>query len=384
MPFRLFLEPLDVWLFRDARPFTAGSDSIARSRFPPTPYTVYGMLRSLLLFRAAARGAVRNLAFGQEAEAIARAVGGPGDFERLRLRGPLPGRRVDGRVRRYFPVPRDVVQWADREGRPGGERGLLAPAVAVPLGGSVSTRLQPLWSTKRGARVEGHGWIAEDDFWAYLAGVAPPVHPAERLYVTEPRPGLGRDRQKGTAAEHLLYVADYVRPLEGAGLVVDVLEGLDEAPPGLIAFGGEARGTRCSAYRLEADPQVPSLRQAVAERGRIRLVLATPALFARGWLPSWVDPQRLETDADQPALRLVAAAVPRPEPIGGFDLVRRAPRPLLRAVPAGSVYFFAEREPGAAAAAFDRWFGRCVSDQQAGIGFGLSYAGPWDPAGPAE
>lgn len=45
----LFIEPDDVWLFRDGHPFSAGEGHIARCLFPPTPLTLQGALRSSLL-----------------------------------------------------------------------------------------------------------------------------------------------------------------------------------------------------------------------------------------------------------------------------------------------------------------------------------------------
>lgn len=378
MALRLLLEPLDVWLFRDGRPFTAGSDALARSRFPPTPYTVYGMLRSLLLFQAAARGAVRDLAFGQEREVIARTVGAADDFGRVRLRGPLLGRLADGRIRRYLPAPADLV-CAEAQ-RDDGTRwaNAASPAAEHPHGASSASKLQPLWArhAERPSSVAG-GWLAEEDFQAYLAGSPTRVVQSDALFARELRPGVGIDRQRRTAAEGLLYAIEYIRPQPGVGVVVDVLDGCDAVPP-LLAFGGEARGTRCTTVQLAADPPPPEVRERIARSGLIKLVLAKPALFAQGWLPSWVDPATLETRGDRPALRLVSAAVPRAEPIGGFDVVAGKPRATRYAVAAGSVYFFAERQAGAAAAAFDRWYGQCVSDLHAEIGFGLSYAGGWE------
>ncbi|HZU05388.1 MAG TPA: type III-B CRISPR module-associated protein Cmr3 [Chloroflexota bacterium] len=378
MALRLMLEPLDIWLFRDGRPFTAGSDALARSRFPPSPYTVYGMLRSLLLFQAASRGVVTDLRFGA---AVDHAVGAPDDFTRLSLRGPLLARWHGQRVIRYFPAPRDLV-WAgtDHQAQP------LLPA-AAPLDGMVSSGLRPLWVQQAEAPAGlGDAWLAEDAFHAYLAGAKTgedspsPLRgePASALYLRELRPGVGLDRQRRTAAEHLLYAVEYIRPRPGVGLVVDVLAGLDTAPM-LLGFGGEGRGARCTTLALEAETPPPEVHRRVSASGRVKLVLATPALFAQGWLPAWVDPATLETRAGQPPLRLVAAAVPRGELIGSFDLVAGKPRPARRAVPAGSVYFFEEREPGAAAAALARWYGQCLSDEHAAIGFGLSYAGVWDP-----
>jgi len=42
----LFFEAVDVWLFRDGRPFTAGSDHVAHSVFPPYPSVMQGAIRS--------------------------------------------------------------------------------------------------------------------------------------------------------------------------------------------------------------------------------------------------------------------------------------------------------------------------------------------------
>lgn len=42
----LFMQAEDVLLFRDGRPFNAGSDHEARSLFPPPPSVIQGVLRS--------------------------------------------------------------------------------------------------------------------------------------------------------------------------------------------------------------------------------------------------------------------------------------------------------------------------------------------------
>ncbi len=381
MGLRLFLEPLDVWLFRDGRPFTAGSDAMARSRFPPTPYTLYGMLRSLLLFQAAAQGRVQDLGFGEQPELVAAVAGEPDDFERLCLRGPWLARLENSSLVRYFPAPCDLVRF-DQDGAP--QYALLAPAQPAPLSATPASSLQPLWARHPEPPSPAEGYVAEPDFWRYLASEPVPAVDPSSLVIRERRPGLGIDRSTRTAAEGLLYTVEYVRPCHGAGLAVDVLDGLEQAPP-LVAFGGEARGSRCTAWPLPPEQPPDGLREQVASSGRVKLVLATPALFRQGWLPAWIDQATLRTTEPYSGLRLVSAAVPRAEAIGGFDLVKRIPRPMRPAVPAGSVYFFSEEkeekdERGAAVRAFDRWFGACLSDDHATIGFGLAYAGAWDYA----
>ena len=125
---RLFIEPLDVWLFRDGRPFTAGADHHARSVFPPSPRTLYGALRTKLLFDAVERGEGRL----DDQGFVERTVGLPDDLECLTLRGPLLARRgVNGRVERYFPAPLDLARIGETDGDASPWQ-LLAPRADVP------------------------------------------------------------------------------------------------------------------------------------------------------------------------------------------------------------------------------------------------------------
>src|SRR5690606_5208459 len=77
----LFLEPVDVWLFRDGRPFDALSDHRAESIFPPYPTVMQGAIRSHHLV-------VKGVDLSDRA-AIEAAVGTATDFKGLRLRGPF-------------------------------------------------------------------------------------------------------------------------------------------------------------------------------------------------------------------------------------------------------------------------------------------------------
>ena len=168
----------------------------------------------------------------------------------------------------------------------------------------------------------------------------------------------------------------FVRPAPDVGICLDVdrIDGLGEV--GLLGLGGEGR-----ASRYETVTAAPLDRSAVRDRivraGRLKLILATPALFDGGWLPTWVDPATRTTSGAIVGRQLAAAAVGRPQPVGGFDVRAGQPRPTRRAVPAGSVYWFEEIEHGAANRAFDALDGQTVSDEAATIGFGLCYLGVW-------
>ena len=121
---------------------------------------------------------------------------------------------------------------------------------------------------------------------------------------------------------------------------------------------------------------------ALAGAKGVRMVLATPALFAGGWLPGWLDQSSLEGSPPgcTVRLRLRGACVGRWLPLSGWSLEkgRRGPKPVRRLVPDGSVYFF-EVLSGDPQELRHVWLD-CVSDeaQDRRDGFGASLWGVWN------
>lgn len=114
--------------------------------------------------------------------------------------------------------------------------------------------------------------------------------------------------------------------------------------------------------------------------GNLRLVLATPAVFANGWLPDWIDPGTLtgKIPGTNATAKLVSAVTERWQPVSGWSYERgkTGPKPMRRAVPAGSVYFF--RITGGALEAKSIWLKSiCLDEQNINDGFGLVLAGKW-------
>ena len=121
----------------------------------------------------------------------------------------------------------------------------------------------------------------------------------------------------------------------------------------------------------------PAIRDALKTATKIRMILATPAIFKDGWKPGWLTEGR-EGEQSGVKLKLVGASNGRWKAVSGWSLAPpRGPKPIRRMVPAGSVYFL-ECEPGAAASLADRWL-ESVSDdpQERRDGFGLAVWGVW-------
>lgn len=121
----------------------------------------------------------------------------------------------------------------------------------------------------------------------------------------------------------------------------------------------------------------------LADSNRVRMVLATPAIFKSGWKPGWVNGQLTGTPPGaEVVLKLVGVSVRRWQAVSGWSLADlpnqpRGPKPVKRMVPAGGVYFF-EVESGAAASLTNRWL-EPVSDGEMDRrdGFGLAAWGTW-------
>jgi len=113
-------------------------------------------------------------------------------------------------------------------------------------------------------------------------------------------------------------------------------------------LGGERRLSQISPATaavarllVPTDAEKQALRALCAGQW-LALTLATPAVFAQGWRPGWLDDALQGSPPLAPGLRLQlrAAAVPRWQGISGWDLCAHLPKASRRAVAAGSVYWF--------------------------------------------
>lgn len=354
---KLFIEPVDVWLFRDGRPFNAGTDHRARSLFPPYPSVMQGVIRSHHLV-------VRGVDLGDQ-HAIKDAVGTATDYRDLRLRGPFVARRENGTVVRYFPAPRDAVFRDDEKLHP-----LTLEEVPAGIKSSTPTPYL-LWDAGEPEKPKGRMWLSEAALIRYLEGQ--PVEPIlERdLFLREDRLGIGLDDATRTTAESetgggLLYEAEFVRVKGDVGLEVafEGLPGLDDWPlRGVLRMGGEGHAGRYEASNAPPWPEIPS---PLPER--FKVYFATPTYFEDGWRPKTWD----RFFAGEVALQ--AAAVGRYQSIGGFDMAEGQPKAARRYVPAGSVYYFAcqgEVKPQ------ETLVNRAITDAGAEIGFGQVIIRRW-------
>lgn len=369
----LFIEPLDVWLFRDGRPFDAGSDHRASSLFPPNPTTLQGAIRSkvLSLYKVDLEDYLRRKSNSE----VAQQIGWPpvleqgrvkeeGTLGSLQLRGPFVARREAGKVIPYFPCPADVLKAeAIVKLRPEPE-----PAFAAnwpELANWPESKLRPLVYDEIMSAEETHAWLSAHSLSRYLAGEplqSEDLTPERSLFTRESRFGVAIESAVKRPEEGLLYQVEYIRPAAGVGLLMEVM-GIEEGrweKAGLLSLGGEARAARYKV--LDAAPAWP---QSQMGGGKFKLYLATPTWFGAGWQSSdW------KLFFDPAPKRLIAAAVARPQPIGGWDVAHNRQKPMRRYAPAGSVYYF-EGDTAPTEKPI------CDDEAEAAIGFGQYLTGRW-------
>ncbi len=375
MSFGLVIHPHDVLLFRDGRPFSAGTDVRARSLFPPTPFTIQGAIRARVLFSS--RVSPADYAHGRrEAQQLRDLIGPPhGGYGELRLKGPFLARRENDRWVRYFTAPADIV------GIRGSYR-FLQPLKDSPWQANLPDNLQAPWIRTTEHPEEARGWISEEGLRRYLQGEAPSeVHKECEFVEREHRFGIALERGLRTVRESYLYLAEFLRLKEDVAFWVEV-EGISEADlggkEGFLQLGGEAR---VAYYEVQEAGLDSLLTPPNPLPKRFKVVLLTPAWFSCGWQPQGANWGQFFV-APKGSVRLVSAILPRYQAIGGayVDDQRRKgafQKPMRRFVPAGSVYFF--EHDGKAS-----WAGKPFTETPPGegdygqIGFGTGVISEWN------
>jgi len=181
---------------------------------------------------------------------------------------------------------------------------------------------------------------------------------------SESRIHVGLSPSTKTAARGMLFQTEGVRL--GAGLKapanpIDLAErprtdyrlrigfGAD-LPDGVALIGGETRVGIRSRSDSALLPTPKGLTEALANSRRILMILATPASFAGGWRPGWINPETMSgtPPGSDVRLKLISAAAPRKQAASGWDAQLRMPKAVRWLAPAGAVYFFevAQGDPG--------------------------------------
>ncbi len=330
-----FIEPLDVLFLRGNKLF-GDPGSHGESLVPPWPSAAAGALRSQLLahdgvdLRAFAQGQVNHSSLGTPTA--------PGSFAltAFTLARQLP----HGTLHTLHALPADLV--VTKNGEKLSIQSLRPQAPSHGLLSSGTLAQAPVLAEAERRKAETGLWLAQTGWQKYLRGQLPDPQTdlvtTSELWAIDSRVGIGLNADTRSADDGKLFTTQAVAFKPGIGFVASV-QGAQLPPQGTLRLGGDGRAALSQSVPLQA---AQANLQAIATQGRCRIVLTTPGLFAKGWLPNGFSQQsdgHHWLESHDVRARLVCATVPRAETISGWDIARWQPKAALRAAPTGSVYW---------------------------------------------
>lgn len=346
------IKALDTLFFKDGRPFSLGEESEVGGLFPPYPRVVYGALRSVFLGHNPKKLEVMNTKDDPTAglEITHYSLFDGSDF--------------------LLPIPFDIVN----------EKNTTNYQILQPTFHQLNSSFAFPVLLNAPNNVESQGgraFLSSHTLSHYLSKGKNPnqIEKQSDLWSIEPKTGIGRSAKTGTAKEGLLYQINTIRPNKKKSLspieIAVSYKGIPDLPTnGWMKLGGEGK----SAHFKESENPF-EIKNPEITNGYFKIYLSTPAFFKHGAMPEWIDKNTLEGNYGNLKLKLLSIATGRFISIGGFDMKARKPKPMLRAVPAGTVLYFKITE-GTEDKIIENFHGKSISEfDTAKEGFGIGYVG---------
>lgn len=369
---KIFIEPNDVLMFRDGKPFSGGDDHFARGSFPPPPSTIYGALRSHILSIESGQFDTFKNEPNRISKEITDEIGTPAENGTLNIRQFAIAKKNGKGIEQYFPMPRDIGK---DKGKENSRLYILMPnnKLQDTIMSDLPSGLQYLWYPTEDALESVSGFLSSAEMGKYLMCDTPKATDADKIFKTEERTGIGKSRITRSVETGRLYSVEYFRLNENCGFAVEV-ENTNLLPKsGMLRLGGDNRSTKYSTVSWEDIPFAP-IKKKISESKRFKLILTTPSIFANGWLPKDINDKTMEGSINGIASRLVSACIGKPVSVGGFDIAKGMPKVINNAVPAGSVYYF-ELKDGNVDDLFKNIWLNSISDEKSQEGFGITLIG---------
>ena len=363
---RLFIEPLDVLMFRCERPFIARESYIAKLGII-SPLTFEGAIKSKIfsdfcskrnyspsIFQRKKKAnetimdlqaslnklqkTVKNLIEkDEELKDYLELLGyTPLNYQsKLKVLGVFFAKKDE--LKEHFPMPMDIVRKdVEKEAR---NPIKIRPSMKIKLNKELSAVLPSEYSKIK--KIEG--LIEIEELKRYLWGEIPRVkEEKEKPYIEEVRIGIKiKGGTKTTVTGHL-YMAEFMRLRENWGFIIwyDVEDGFPiNISNGIIRLGGEGKGAvyrKVNDIDLNGKLDFPELINVINREKKFKLYLASPS-YLKGCMPPL---EILKKTLGVNSLSLISALPAKPIYMGGYDFAMNIEKPLRRWVNAGAVYYY--------------------------------------------
>lgn len=378
----LKITPNDTLFFRTGRPFTAGDDTWTDELFPPNPSTIYGAIRTFLIFF---RGNLSDFKNGKYQD-----IGKPENQLKgtLRIKGPFLYNIRKSSL--YFPAPFDLVtekgsskeissneqkNESCEDGKKKEKLSLLSRVEKPPVYFS-DDDLENLFVFAENKQVEEVNFFLEETFVKeYLISSVTHIEVLKPdIYEKEIKIGIAREKITRTSKEGHLYRIPMIRLCKDYSILVEI-DGVDQFPEkGVFQLGGEGKTIKFEKVENNSLNSLLNLNFQLKNK-MFKIYLATPAIFENGWLPAWINRDNLTGELNGISLKLIACSIGKFTRIGGWDMYRDEPKVMYKAVPAGSVYYFKILNDISAEKIKETFHFKNISDINPEEGFGLTLVG---------
>jgi len=360
------IEPLDTLFFRDGRPFSMGSETWANPIFPPYPSTVYGAIRTWLIFE---KGNLREFEEGKYKEELGTIT----EKGRLTIRGPFIGLNHNN-YNLYFPVPCDFLK---KKGKNEGNNLYYIDYINKPDIFTSDYSLESILVNRNDYEFEeSDGFIDINSLKDYLMVRKKNLQFTEKkeIFSEEKKTGIKRCRKTLSSEEGHLYRIPMIRLKREAYFFVEI-DGLDSYPQeGMVQLGADWKAIKIVKIKKDLFYELRELDFHLNSK-IFKIYLATPSIFKNGWLPEWINSSNFDGTYNGIRLKVVACTIGKFNLIGGWDLANKKPKTMYKAVPAGSVYYFKILDDTPAEKIKKNLHLKCISDVNPEEGFGLSLVG---------
>lgn len=350
------ITPNDTLFFRDGKPFTMGAETWAEIIFPPNPSTMFGAIRSWLIFE---KGDLKSFKEGKFKEEL----GTPEEKGSLAIKGPFLMK--DEEI--LFISPYDLLVDKDNILY----RLTLSEKPPIFISNYPIDNIL-IWKGEKNLE-SGEGFITETYMKDYLSGKDNPrLTSKDDIYVEEQKIGIAREGLTKTTKEGHLYRMPMIRLKRDVSITVKI-EGVGDIPDvGILQLGGEGRTARIEKVDNNL---LQNIEENEIKDKFFKLYFATPTIFKNGWLPEWIDRNSFEGAYNGIKLKLLSCSIGKYRLIGGWDMAKGRPKPMHRAIPAGSVFYFEILDSTPLKRVKEVFHFSCISQIYPEEGFGLSLIG---------
>ncbi len=327
----ILFNPLDTLFFKDGKPFSMGSETWADGNLLPNPSVLYG--------------AIKSVYYSSHPEELQKVVENKMDPAADKIEIKSIYYKLGGNT--YFPLPLDVVEIKNKDFQVKNREKIKKRYSVIKLTKAdfeFATEINKVNYFSLNEEVENieGGFFNNVELKKYLTELSQSftVIRLSDYILSEPKVGIGRENLTRTTAEGKLYRVDMKRYNDAKNNYFRFgveTEGIDSLDISFAKLGAENKITE-----IEIDSEKPEIDiiDDLNIGSTFKVYLSTPAIFEKGWLPSWIDEKTFEGEINGIKLKLISAFIGKPLNIGGFDMANNKPKPMKKAVPAGSVYYF--------------------------------------------